>query len=25
VLACLQQHREKLTAPCRKVLADHGQ
>jgi hypothetical protein len=25
VLACLQQHREKLTAPCRKVLTDHGQ
>jgi hypothetical protein len=25
VLACLQQHREKLSAPCRKVLADHGQ
>jgi Cysteine rich repeat len=25
VLACLQQHREKLTAACRKVLTDHGQ
>jgi hypothetical protein len=25
VLVCLQQHREKLTAPCRKVLANHGQ
>jgi hypothetical protein len=25
VLACLQQHREKLTATCKKVLADHGQ
>jgi hypothetical protein len=25
VLACLQQHRGKLTAPCRKVLTDHGQ
>jgi hypothetical protein len=25
VLACLQQHREKLSAPCRKVLTDHGQ
>jgi hypothetical protein len=25
VLACLQQHREKLAAPCRKVLTDHGQ
>jgi hypothetical protein len=25
VLACLQQHREKLTAACRRVLTDHGQ
>jgi hypothetical protein len=25
VLACLQQHREKLTANCRRVLTDHGQ
>lgn len=25
VLACLQQHRGKLTATCRKVLTDHGQ
>jgi hypothetical protein len=25
VLACLQQHREELTATCKKVLADHGQ
>jgi hypothetical protein len=25
VLACLQQHRETLTATCRKVLVDHGQ
>ena len=25
VLACLQQHRETLTASCRKVLTDHGQ
>jgi hypothetical protein len=22
---CLQRHREKLTAACRKVLTDHGQ
>jgi hypothetical protein len=25
VLACLQQHREKLSAACKKVLTDHGQ
>jgi hypothetical protein len=25
VLACLQQHREKLTGSCKKVLTDHGQ
>lgn len=25
VLGCLQQNRAKLTAACRKVLADHGQ
>lgn len=25
VLACLQQHRSKLTKACAKVLADHGQ
>ena len=25
VLACLQQHREKLSASCRKVLTGHGQ
>ena len=25
VLGCLQQHREKLTTACRKVLTDHGQ
>lgn len=25
VLACLQQHRARLTATCRKVLTDHGQ
>jgi len=25
VLACLQQHRAKLTAMCRQVLSDHGQ
>jgi hypothetical protein len=25
VLACLQQHREKLTASCKRVLTDHGQ
>jgi hypothetical protein len=25
VLACLQQHRAKLTKACAKVLADHGQ
>jgi hypothetical protein len=25
VLACLQQHREELTATCKKVLVDHGQ
>jgi hypothetical protein len=25
VLACLQQHRENLSAACKKVLIDHGQ
>jgi hypothetical protein len=25
VLACLQDHREKLRKACRKVLADHGE
>jgi hypothetical protein len=25
VLACLQDHREKLKKACQKVLADHGQ
>jgi hypothetical protein len=25
VLACLQRHREKLTASCKRVLTDHGQ
>jgi hypothetical protein len=25
VLACLQQHRDKLSPPCKKVLTDHGQ
>ena len=25
VLACLQQHRHKLSPSCRKVLTDHGQ
>jgi hypothetical protein len=25
VLACLQEHRQKLTVSCRKVLTDHGQ
>ncbi len=25
VLACLQEHRGRLTASCRKVLRDHGQ
>ena len=25
VLACLQQKRDKLRKPCRKVLEDHGQ
>jgi hypothetical protein len=25
VLACLQQHRDKLSPSCKKVLTDHGQ
>jgi hypothetical protein len=25
VLACLQQHRDKLTASCKRVLTNHGQ
>ncbi|HWE78904.1 MAG TPA: cysteine rich repeat-containing protein [Pseudolabrys sp.] len=25
VLACLQEHRKKLTKPCQKVLTDNGQ
>ena len=25
ILACLQQNRAKLTAPCRQVLTNHGQ
>jgi hypothetical protein len=25
VLGCLQQHRQQLSAACRKVLSDHGQ
>jgi hypothetical protein len=25
VLVCLQQHRQKLTVSCRKVLTNHGQ
>ena len=25
VLACLQKHRDKLTASCKKVLTNHGQ
>ena len=25
VLACLQQHRQRLSKPCRKVLVDHSQ
>jgi hypothetical protein len=25
VLACLQHHRQQLTASCKKVLTDHGQ